>query len=322
MKYAEFLSKAIEDSGMTLEQIAHECVKRGVKIHPTYIGKLRNGQRPAPSEDISRALAEVLGCDAEKLILLGYIEKAPESVRKILSFYMKNLDGLLQVTASLFIDPELSDEEAEREIKNIVNKVRQWPIEEQFNFGLLYLHRIFAARPDVFREFVQKPDMTDEELERIYNVLTQSPFIRLSTFNYKGEEVEFDWISASKITHGDYFYFIVPDDSMINAGIPKGARVLCKYLDSDYYDVEDDEDAEIEIDSGKLYLLKDKNTGHLFVRRVFTQDDGNVLILQPENPKYQPQVITNSDDAIPIAWVVSVEFNPNAPDSELNSEVH
>lgn len=85
MSYADLLRRYIEESGMTLEEIAKACKERGLDIHPTYISKLRTGARPAPSnEKISRILAEVTGGDPEALIIQGYIDRAPEAVKPIL----------------------------------------------------------------------------------------------------------------------------------------------------------------------------------------------------------------------------------------------
>ncbi|MBA4541953.1 transcriptional regulator [Thermoactinomyces daqus] len=96
MTYAELLQEYIKNSGMTLERIAEECGKRGVKIHPTYISKLRLGKRPAPSEEISRVLAEVTGGDAQRLIIKGYIEKIPDDIKEELDVYkyLSNMDDL------------------------------------------------------------------------------------------------------------------------------------------------------------------------------------------------------------------------------------
>lgn len=102
MTYAELLQEYIKKSGMTLERIAEECGKRGVKIHPTYISKLRLGKRPAPSEEISRVLAEVTGGDPQRLIIKGYIEKVPDELREELDVYkyLSNVDDLVDEIAT------------------------------------------------------------------------------------------------------------------------------------------------------------------------------------------------------------------------------
>jgi SOS-response transcriptional repressor LexA len=80
LKYADLLSSYIEKSGLTLDQITEICKKNGVTIHPTYISKLRKGLRPAPTEDISKALAEACGQSSDKLVFVGYLEKTPSPI--------------------------------------------------------------------------------------------------------------------------------------------------------------------------------------------------------------------------------------------------
>lgn len=74
MSYASLLAKHIEESGMTLEQIANECKRRGLTIHPTYISKLRLGNRAVPSKMITDCIADVLKIDSSDLIQEGLKE--------------------------------------------------------------------------------------------------------------------------------------------------------------------------------------------------------------------------------------------------------
>ncbi|OCT12526.1 hypothetical protein A8709_32410 [Paenibacillus pectinilyticus] len=83
MGYAELLSDYIEKSGLSLGEIAIRLKGKEIKIDRSYISKLKNGTKPPASEDVSRAIAEVTGGDPDELILTGYLEKAPEEVKKI-----------------------------------------------------------------------------------------------------------------------------------------------------------------------------------------------------------------------------------------------
>lgn len=85
MDYAKLLSAYIEKSELSLRRIAELCNKKGFSIDHSYISKLKNGKMPPPSEELSRVLAEVLGGDPETLVIEGYIEKAPEEIKKLLS---------------------------------------------------------------------------------------------------------------------------------------------------------------------------------------------------------------------------------------------
>ncbi|WP_052091949.1 helix-turn-helix domain-containing protein [Paenibacillus sp. FSL H7-0357] len=90
MKYSELLSKYIEESGLSLGEIAIRLSNKNIKIDRSYISKLKNGNKPPASEDVTRALAEVTGGDTDALLLAGHIEKAPEEIK----------EGLIEYNAS------------------------------------------------------------------------------------------------------------------------------------------------------------------------------------------------------------------------------
>lgn len=126
MSYSQLLSEYIKRSGKTLEQISIECGRKGVKIHPTYISKLRLGNRPAPSESISRALAEVTGGDPDELIREGFIQSLDEDKKRMLeeNFNIQEdidftLDFLLK---HLTVKRKFKNEFIKNEIKKISKK--------------------------------------------------------------------------------------------------------------------------------------------------------------------------------------------------------
>ncbi len=83
MEYSQMLNQMINDSGLSLRKITALCEEKGYNITPSYISQLKNGKLAPPSEDISKALSEV--CNDEnpmKLIFQGYLEKAPEMIKK------------------------------------------------------------------------------------------------------------------------------------------------------------------------------------------------------------------------------------------------
>lgn len=84
MPYHKVLRDLIFDSGYTSKYIVEECNKLGVKIDKSYMSKLVNNKLPAPSEEVSRAISKVCNVDERKLVLEGYIDKAPEEIREFL----------------------------------------------------------------------------------------------------------------------------------------------------------------------------------------------------------------------------------------------
>lgn len=84
MNYAERLKKMIKDSGLSLSQIADSLRDKGFSTDKGYISKLQNGRISPAGEDLNRALAEVTGGSAERLIFAAYMEKAPEGFMDML----------------------------------------------------------------------------------------------------------------------------------------------------------------------------------------------------------------------------------------------
>lgn len=78
MNYFELLKKRIEESGLTLEKIAEELEKHGFNVGKGYISRLQNGKVANPAtNELTRAIAQVIKADPEELLLAAVIEKAP-----------------------------------------------------------------------------------------------------------------------------------------------------------------------------------------------------------------------------------------------------
>lgn len=97
MPYAALLDEAIKNSGITAKEIAARCKELGVELTPSYISLIRNSEKSrVPSRDISAALAKVLGKDENYFILEGYMDEAPEQLKKIIRaiYYQATLAAL------------------------------------------------------------------------------------------------------------------------------------------------------------------------------------------------------------------------------------
>ncbi|WP_282938983.1 hypothetical protein [Paenibacillus sp. RC67] len=84
MKYHELLSRYIEESKLSLGELVLRLKNHDIEITKSYISKLKNGNKPPASEDITRALAEAAGGDPDALVMAAYIDKAPTEVREAL----------------------------------------------------------------------------------------------------------------------------------------------------------------------------------------------------------------------------------------------
>lgn len=84
MPYAKLLKEMIASTNYTNIEITEKCKELGEPINETYLNKIVNGKLKAPSEKKSRAIAKVLNVDERKLIIEGYIDKAPKEIKEFL----------------------------------------------------------------------------------------------------------------------------------------------------------------------------------------------------------------------------------------------
>lgn len=122
MSYAEALNGLIEKSGLPVKEIAAKCSQYGVEISPSYISVLRNkDNKKTPSDEISRALAQVCGAEhADLLVVEAYIDEAPAAAKKIFEDIMETT-----VYATAFY---MKDQLPEEQLVQAVEQMRQLPL--------------------------------------------------------------------------------------------------------------------------------------------------------------------------------------------------
>lgn len=99
-------------------------------------------------------------------------------------------------------------------------------------------------------------------------------------------------VESSRLQGGDYFYLLVKGDSMMGSRIMEGDLVLVRRQE----EVENGEIAAVIIERESVTL-----------KRVYKTD--NNLILQPDNPKYQPLILDRGEVKI-LGKVIEVVFKP------------
>lgn len=122
MSYSKVLRKLIAESGYTYSEIAEKCNEYGRKIDKAYLSRVVNGKVPAPSEDLSRILAKIFSTDERKLVLEGYLEKAPEEI--INAFLEIKLTFYMVITN--FFENEFNEEMFEE----FVEKIKEEPLSD------------------------------------------------------------------------------------------------------------------------------------------------------------------------------------------------
>lgn len=120
MPYSKLLMKVIAESGYTSKEIVEQCNDRGKKIDRAYLSKLLNNKVPAPSEEVSRIIANICNIDERLLVLEGYIDKAPKEIKEAFDSIK-----FMTTVAALNIYENKLDEET---IKNLEIEMNKEPL--------------------------------------------------------------------------------------------------------------------------------------------------------------------------------------------------
>lgn len=78
--FGEFVHSMRKAKGLTLEKLAKK-----IGTEKGYISSIENGKVNPPSADVVRQMAGALDVPKEELLLLAYVQKAPDEIRKLLS---------------------------------------------------------------------------------------------------------------------------------------------------------------------------------------------------------------------------------------------
>lgn len=305
--YAELLASYIENSGLSIGEIARRMdEEKGVKADRSYISMLKNGKTKNPaSEEINRAIAEVTGGDPDKLILAGYIEKAPQEVKDYIKNYADHIDSYTRMVSVFMAESEIDSDEWKDEVDKIHATLSKIPIEHRFDFVINHYNRVAISDNNFLQSFGEASGIPQERINQTIESIKEKPLNRIAVLDLENDSTDYDWIATSKIRFGEYMYVIANDESMSGAGINKGSKVLCKQMESPFSEPEVFQD-------GKIYFVDYKED--LMFRRVFKRDN-HPYLLQAENPKFPPIFIdekeAEGDDFKILALVESVEFNPN-----------
>ncbi|MFS0727030.1 LexA family protein [Paenibacillus sp. 1P07SE] len=317
MSYARLLSDYIKQSGKTLEQISQECAQRQITVHPTYISKLRLGKRPAPSPEITRTLAEVVGGDAALLIAEANLEKLDadhkemyeNQVKKrmlidftleklsrdnrLYSFISDELAALLEQQAGrlAFAPPIEALEDRQLMQRYLADSRHDEAAVEQLLEALgelagapkVLFERLKASTSRTGKELLQALTPAEPALET-YPVgqPVKIPIIGTVTAGPNGtayEDYEGDeWTDAQDVRGGGFFYLRVKGDSMTGDGIlPNDLALVRETPEVEYGDI--------------AVVLVDGEEGT--IKRVYKLDDG--IMLQSSNPAYPPRIFRGSE---------------------------
>lgn len=133
-RYSKLLMKIIAESGLTAKEVVEKCNELGNGIDTTRLSKLQNGKLSAPSEKVSRDISKVCNADERKLVIEGYLEKAPQEI--VETFITLKINTM--ITALRMFQNNLTKEQIEL-MKNAMEKE---PVSE-------YIIDVLDSRNDV-----------------------------------------------------------------------------------------------------------------------------------------------------------------------------
>lgn len=226
MNFANDLTNYINASGKTLDTIARDCEELGVKIHPTYISKLKLGHREPPDYQVTVALAKSLGVEPEKLLassLQTQSEIKNQDLMKALEFAYPNKSKSDLLVKAFNIEKSRSD---------IILK----------ELGINY---DYNSEPPEF-EAITPPTLT---VPIIGTIPAGKPALAV-------EHIE-EWTEIPNMWNlkdGEVFVLNVKGDSMINSRIYEGDRVIVKIQQ----DVENGEIAVVNVNGEDATLKRVK----------------------------------------------------------------
>lgn len=93
MPYAQLLNTIIENSNLTVKEIAEKCKEFDVDITPAYISTLRNAKtNRTPSDKVSKAITMACNyANKDALIIEAYLDNAPEPIKKFFSIMKQSI---------------------------------------------------------------------------------------------------------------------------------------------------------------------------------------------------------------------------------------
>lgn len=276
--FSELLAKYIRESGLSIGEIARRMEENGVKIDRSYISKLKNGLVNPPSEEITKALAEVTGGDTDKLLWAATMGKSHPAVQKSL---MLIDDYLIKKGLELEKKYPLPENVNEMETDQYISGIPEY--KEYYDLLIQELEKseFFMKAFEAAKRSKTSKIKMDADLYNIGNRV-KIPIIGTVTAGPNGiayeEHLGYEWTEEDDVKGGKYFYLQVKGDSMIGDGILPGDLALVMETP--------------EVNSGDLAVAI-VNGEEGTIKRIYKKDDS--IILQSSNPSYPPRFFTGKE---------------------------
>lgn len=286
MDYGKLVKKYIEESGLSLGEIATKMGELGVKTDRSYLSKLRNNSKYPASEEVNKALAKVTGGDEDALIFAAFMEKAPEVAKRYFS-KISDLDSYLSKFADAINDDNL------KELLGVIN------VDEKIELFKIIAEDATQQGMNI-NSFIIKESKTpyssgtDDITPYIMDNMKRIPLIGQIAAGQPIDCAEYyegyTCVDPAVLRGRDGFALRVKGDSMIGDRIYNGDIVVVvmqpEVLPSDI--------AVVRIERGAATLKRVKK-------------QGDFCILSPSNPSMEPILVPAKDVEV-VGKVVEVKF--------------
>lgn len=283
MNYNETLNKYIVDSGLSLGEISLRLKNNGIDISKSYISKLKNGDKPPASEEVTRALAEITGGDPEKLLLARFIEKSPKNIKPILREHVLRQKLLNNEKAC-----QICGNDEYLEIH------RTEPLGN--NTDVLDVNSYMVLCPNCHRK-MNNSNSIPSNMHKVSESLRVPVlgFIAAGSPIFADEHIEsfMEIPNLYNNSEGELFVLKVRGDSMEGSRIYDGDKVVVRI--------------QPEVENGEIAVVN-VNGYEATLKKVKKLDNGQVWLF-PSNDKYDPILLDNENARI-VGKVIQVMFEP------------
>ncbi len=206
MPYTALLNKLIDDSGLTVKEIAERCTKDGVKVTPAYISTLRNDDNNRTASDtMSKAIARACGSKNEDVLVIeAYIDNAPQAFKGVFDLIR---EGMLTALIGSFANSYSKEEIAKAQ--EFIEKMPLAEMVTNFVAGRSEIEKL-PGMMNITSTLTDNGMESKTQLKQAigFDVKDNSMFPTLS----KGSKVTLE--TQERYSDGDILAFIDSDENM------------------------------------------------------------------------------------------------------------
>lgn len=102
MNYKELLNRTINSAGMRNVDLVDALKEKGINITPNYLSVMRNNEEKIPSNDISRAIADICGAPTELLVIQGDLDRLEGGLKNYVDFTVNSAFNSAELGLKMF----------------------------------------------------------------------------------------------------------------------------------------------------------------------------------------------------------------------------